>query len=247
MLILPRRGIWAEQRGDNSDRGMQQWNGLETLLLKAGIDKEGMTEWNKSKKPYRNNGPLCRTNLNATQTVRSTTLSVYISTHPGVRIPPSVWHDFWLLSPHSKLPVLTERACYWGERQPDRRGSRRGEWGSVMLPERLPLPLCLLAESHHPSPIAHSTARAPKTPPSRLSAAHKPKSAGAFFTISGSLCWGGCCQSSPLIKGVKGEQQRYEEGGKEIKPSWVCCERISWGAALHCAVSKLASAGGRVV
>lgn len=118
-------------------------------------------------------------------------------------------------APHSKLPVLTERACYWGERQPDRRGSRRGEWGSVMLPERLPLPLCLLAESHHPSPIAHSTARAPKTPPSRLSAAHKPKSAGAFFTISGSLCWGGCCQSSPLIKGAKGEQQRYEDGGKK--------------------------------
>lgn len=216
MLILPQRGIWAEQRGDNSDRGMQQWNGLETLLLKAGIDKEGMTEWNKSKKPYRNNGPLSRTNLNATQTVHSTTLSVYI--YPLTRV-----YVFLLVcdmisgcwAPHSKLPVLTERACYWGERQPDRRGSRRGEWGSVMLPERLPLPLCLLAESHHPSPIAHSTARAPKTPPSRLSAAHKPKSAGAFFTLSGSLCWGGCCQSSPLIKGAKGEQQRYEDGGKK--------------------------------
>lgn len=122
MLILPRRGIWAEQRGDNSDRGMQQWNGLETLLLKAGIDKEGMTEWNKSKKPYRNNGPLSRTNLNATQTVHSTTLSVYISTHPGVRIPPSVWHDFWLLSPPLKTASLDWKSVLLGRASARQKG-----------------------------------------------------------------------------------------------------------------------------
>lgn len=124
-----------------------------------------MTEWNKSKKRNRNNGPLSRTNLSATQAVHSTTSGIYTNTHPGVRVPPSLWHDSWSPSPPSRnrQSWLKERVI-GGSVGQTVGGSRRGEWGSVMLPERLPLPLCLLAGSHHPSPIAHSTAQALKTP-----------------------------------------------------------------------------------
>lgn len=82
----------------------------------------GETEWNKSKKPYRNNGSLSRTNLNATQTVHSTTLSVYTSTHPGVRIPPSVWHDSWLPSPPLKTASLDWKSVLLGRASARQKG-----------------------------------------------------------------------------------------------------------------------------
>lgn len=224
-----RRGIRAEQRGDNSDRGMQRWNGLETPLLKVEIDMKLMTEWDKLNRRNRNNGAPFRTKLNTT----------VWPIHSPLNTSYTLTRVYVLLLVCDMFPqiVSSEGACYWGERQPDRRGSGRGlggwEGGFGDAAGASPSSsLCLFTGSHHPSPDPQ-------------------RSLSSQNSLSPPLCWcqrkklqellgsvrkfqrGRRCRSTPPMNGAE-ENSRARTGGKK-RPGSVCCECISWAAALRCA------------
>lgn len=155
-----RRGIRAEQRGDNSDRGMRHWNGLETLLFNAEIDTERMTEWNKSSRRNRNNGGPSRTNLNISLSHSFTELgcvnTLYALTRVYVLLLVCDMFSGRRVPPPNRLSCLKERVI--GVSQTEG-GLEEGGGGFGDAARASPS-----TESHHLSPDAHSRGWAIKTP-----------------------------------------------------------------------------------
>ena len=229
--LWTRRGIRAEQRGDNSDRGMQRWNGLETPLLKVEIDTKLMTEWDKLNRHNRNNGAPIRTKLNTTVwPIHSPPNTSYTLTRVYVLL---------LVCDMFPQIVSSEGACYWGERQPDRRGSGRGleGWGgdrwccwSVSL--FLSLSLYRITPS-----LSWSSAQ-PELPKLLVSSSlllPEEKSCGSFFGLCQKVSEGQTPPIHPSDEWTGGKQQSEDRRKKKktARLSLLWAHQLSGSTALR--------------
>ena len=223
-----RRGIRAEQRDDNSDRGMQRWNGLETPLLKVEIDMKLMTEWDKLNRRNRNNGAPFRTKLNTT----------VWPIHSPLNTSYTLTRVYVLLLVCDMFPqiVSSEGACYWGERQPDRRGFGRGLGGQGVRWCCRSVSLFLSLSLYRITPSLSWSSAQPELPKLLVSSSlllPEEKAAGAFGLCQ-KVSEGQTLPIHPSDEWSGGKQQS-EDRRKKKRPGSVCCECISWAAALRCA------------
>lgn len=202
-----------------------------------------MTEWNQLNRRNRNNGATIRINLNITVwLIHLSKWDIHlVHTHPGVRVPPSLWHVSWSPSPPPPncLSWLKERVI--GESQTA--GGRGEGWGvqwccwSVFL---------LVSLQNHAIPLLILTVQLglSKLPVPPICSQEKTSRS---FWLCHEVSEGQMVPIHPSNEWTKGKEQSKKGKKKKKQPGLVCCECISWVAALRCAKSALASAGGRVM
>lgn len=183
-----------------------------------------MTEWNELSRRSRKNqphqsGPF----IHVTEMYED-----LVRTHPGVCVPPGLWHVSWQWAAPNCLFCLKVLVVGVSQTEGDLEEERVEGGCLLMLPKRLSFPLYRITPS-----LSWSSRHSLRSlnSPSLLSAAARGKSAGAFGSFRKFLM----CTRVPIHGSNEWTTQKRQSAEGSKQPDSVCCECIIWAAELPCA------------